>query len=164
MASVVCNRPVCCNSCYCFSRCCNDISEWWNTTERDRLAGPFVAADWLVKHQHCLFAGHHWDFGTHSGGNCVSRISYGIPDYVVSYSICCAYDCCSVCLCSLYTRRISSAFRAWCGLRIFICSNSQPSNSYCNTRCLELWSNIVANFSSDARVWYQGDFAGILKI
>jgi hypothetical protein len=34
--------------------------------------------------QHCLFAGHHWDFGTHSGGNCVSRISYGIPDYVVN--------------------------------------------------------------------------------
>ncbi|XP_021320116.1 uncharacterized protein LOC8077828 isoform X3 [Sorghum bicolor] len=102
--------------------------------------------------EHCLFAGHHWDFGTHSGGNCVSRISYGIPDYVVLYSICCAYHCCNVCLCSSYTRRIPTAFCAWCCLRIFICSNPQSSNSYCHTCCLELWSNIVANLSSDARV------------
>uniref|UniRef100_A0A0A9EVF4 Uncharacterized protein n=1 Tax=Arundo donax TaxID=35708 RepID=A0A0A9EVF4_ARUDO len=105
-----------------------------------------------VDNQHCLFAGHHWVSGTNSGGNCVSRISNGVFDYVVFYSIFCAYHCCSVCLRSSDTWRIPTAFCSWCCFRIFICSDSQSSHSYYNTCCLELRSNIVANLSSAARI------------
>ncbi|CAO2201964.1 unnamed protein product [Urochloa humidicola] len=85
-------------------------------------------------------------------GAAMTFLNGEMPHREVLYSICCSYHCCSVCLRSSYTRRISTAFCTWCCFRIFICSNSKSSYSYCNTCCMELWSNITANLSSAARL------------